>query len=57
MMCTYRYDEFHPFLFAQHANSPYLEFDTFDKVNNGIASNLVEFREALFRKRLLILSP
>ncbi|KAI4804857.1 hypothetical protein KUCAC02_026469 [Chaenocephalus aceratus] len=25
------YDEFHPFLFAQHANSPYLEFDTFDK--------------------------
>lgn len=25
------YDEFHPFLFAQHAKSPYLEFDTFDK--------------------------
>ncbi|TNN61015.1 Nuclear export mediator factor Nemf [Liparis tanakae] len=25
------YDEFHPFLFAQHKKSPYLEFDTFDK--------------------------
>uniref|UniRef100_A0A673ZCU3 Ribosome quality control complex subunit NEMF n=1 Tax=Salmo trutta TaxID=8032 RepID=A0A673ZCU3_SALTR len=27
----YRYEEFHPFLFAQHANSHYVEFDTFDK--------------------------
>uniref|UniRef100_A0A673ZDT5 Ribosome quality control complex subunit NEMF n=1 Tax=Salmo trutta TaxID=8032 RepID=A0A673ZDT5_SALTR len=25
------YEEFHPFLFAQHANSHYVEFDTFDK--------------------------
>lgn len=35
MMSTYRYDEFHPFLFAQHAKNPYLEFDSFDKVNMG----------------------
>lgn len=34
MLSAFRYDEFHPFLFAQHANSPYLEFDTFDKVTN-----------------------
>lgn len=33
MASAYRYDEFHPFLFAQHAKSPYLEFDTFDKVH------------------------
>lgn len=32
MTSTSRYDEFHPFLFAQHAKSPYLEFETFDKV-------------------------
>lgn len=37
MMSTYRYDEFHPFLFAQHAKSPYLEFDTFDKVHLSVA--------------------
>lgn len=33
MMSIHRYDEFHPFLFAQHAKSPYVELDTFDKVN------------------------
>lgn len=33
----YRYEEFHPFLFAQHANSHYVEFDTFDKVNFRIS--------------------
>lgn len=33
MPSAFRYDEFHPFLFAQHAKSPYLEFDTFDKVH------------------------
>lgn len=32
MISTPRYDEFHPFLFAQHTKSPYLEFETFDKV-------------------------
>lgn len=41
MMSAYRYDEFHPFLFAQHAKSPYLEFDSFDKVNIGMAVYLV----------------
>lgn len=34
IMSTYSYEEFHPFLFAQHAKSPYVEFDTFDKVNH-----------------------
>lgn len=33
MASAFRYDEFHPFLFAQHAKSPYLEFDSFDKVH------------------------
>lgn len=33
LMSTHRYDEFHPFLFAQHAKSPYVELDTFDKVD------------------------
>lgn len=41
MIYTYRYDEFHPFLFAQHAKSPYLEFDTFDKVHCGISASFV----------------
>lgn len=27
-----RYEEFHPFLFSQHSKSPYLEFESFDKV-------------------------
>lgn len=36
----YRYDEFHPFLFAQHAKSPYLEFDTFDKVLSPVTNRL-----------------
>ncbi|KAK1893582.1 Nuclear export mediator factor Nemf [Dissostichus eleginoides] len=34
------YDEFHPFLFAQHANSPYLEFDTFDKAVDEFFSKM-----------------
>uniref|UniRef100_A0A3B4GNS0 Ribosome quality control complex subunit NEMF n=1 Tax=Pundamilia nyererei TaxID=303518 RepID=A0A3B4GNS0_9CICH len=34
------YDEFHPFLFAQHAKSPYLEFDTFDKVVDEFFSKM-----------------
>lgn len=37
---AYRYDEFHPFLFAQHAKSPYLEFDTFDKVRSPVTNRL-----------------
>lgn len=41
MTSTSRYDEFHPFLFAQHAKSPYLEFDTFDKVNINMAAVLL----------------
>lgn len=49
-MSTYRYDEFHPFLFAQNAKSPYLEFDTFDKVNISMTSYLVLFLDALFGK-------
>lgn len=32
VLSAFRYDEFHPFLFAQHSKSPYLEFDNFDKV-------------------------
>lgn len=28
----YRYEEFHPFLFFQHSESPYVEFVSFDKV-------------------------
>lgn len=27
-----RYEEFHPFLFSQHSKSPYVEFESFDKV-------------------------
>ncbi|XP_044022519.1 nuclear export mediator factor NEMF-like isoform X2 [Siniperca chuatsi] len=34
------YDEFYPFLFAQHANSPYLEFDTFDKAVDEFFSKM-----------------
>uniref|UniRef100_A0A4W6ENY6 Ribosome quality control complex subunit NEMF n=1 Tax=Lates calcarifer TaxID=8187 RepID=A0A4W6ENY6_LATCA len=34
------YDEFHPFLFAQHAKSPYLEFDTFDKAVDEFFSKM-----------------
>uniref|UniRef100_A0A8B9T8F8 Ribosome quality control complex subunit NEMF n=1 Tax=Anas platyrhynchos TaxID=8839 RepID=A0A8B9T8F8_ANAPL len=28
----YTYEEFHPFLFSQHSKCPYLEFDSFNKV-------------------------
>ncbi|XP_039993054.1 nuclear export mediator factor Nemf-like [Xiphias gladius] len=34
------YDEFHSFLFAQHAQSPYLEFDTFDKAVDEFFSKM-----------------
>ncbi|KAM9708564.1 ribosome quality control complex subunit NEMF [Menidia menidia] len=34
------YDEFHPFLFAQHTKSPYLEFDTFDKAVDEFFSKM-----------------
>ncbi|XP_041809091.1 nuclear export mediator factor Nemf-like [Chelmon rostratus] len=34
------YDEFHPFLFAQHAKSPYVEFDTFDKAVDEFFSKM-----------------
>uniref|UniRef100_A0A8C3ASP4 Ribosome quality control complex subunit NEMF n=1 Tax=Cyclopterus lumpus TaxID=8103 RepID=A0A8C3ASP4_CYCLU len=34
------YDEFHPFLFAQHRKSPYLEFDTFDKAVDEFYSKM-----------------
>ncbi|XP_029972447.1 ribosome quality control complex subunit NEMF [Salarias fasciatus] len=34
------YDEFHPFLFAQHAKSSYLEFDTFDKAVDEFFSKM-----------------
>ncbi|XP_068110271.1 ribosome quality control complex subunit NEMF [Hyperolius riggenbachi] len=34
------YEEFHPFLFAQHANSQYVEFDTFDKAVDEFYSKL-----------------
>lgn len=34
------YDEFHPFLFTQHATSPYLEFDSFDKAVDEFFSKM-----------------
>lgn len=34
------YDEFHPFLFAPHAKSPYLEFETFDKAVDEFFSKM-----------------
>nr|XP_046267885.1 nuclear export mediator factor NEMF-like [Scatophagus argus] len=34
------YDEFHPFLFAQHAKCPYLEFETFDKAVDEFFSKM-----------------
>ncbi|XP_070697951.1 ribosome quality control complex subunit NEMF [Pempheris klunzingeri] len=34
------YDEFHPFLFAQNAKSPYLEFDSFDKAVDEFFSKM-----------------
>ncbi|XP_069008555.1 ribosome quality control complex subunit NEMF [Embiotoca jacksoni] len=34
------YDEFHPFLFAQHAKSSYLEFETFDKAVDEFFSKM-----------------
>uniref|UniRef100_A0A3Q2QMM5 Ribosome quality control complex subunit NEMF n=1 Tax=Fundulus heteroclitus TaxID=8078 RepID=A0A3Q2QMM5_FUNHE len=34
------YDEFHPFLFAQHAASAYLEFETFDKAVDEFFSKM-----------------
>ena len=36
------YDEFHPFLFAQHTKSPCLEFDSFDKVHVPTAACLIQ---------------
>uniref|UniRef100_A0A8C2T681 Ribosome quality control complex subunit NEMF n=1 Tax=Coturnix japonica TaxID=93934 RepID=A0A8C2T681_COTJA len=30
----YTYEEFHPFLFSQHSKCPYLEFDSFNKVQS-----------------------
>ncbi|MEQ2211858.1 hypothetical protein XENOCAPTIV_018691, partial [Xenoophorus captivus] len=46
------YDEFHPFLFAQHINSPYLEFDTFDKVNISLIANCLSQGEDIDRNPL-----
>ncbi|KAK7945190.1 hypothetical protein WMY93_000918 [Mugilogobius chulae] len=34
------YDEFHPFLFAQHASSPHLEFESFDKAVDEFFSKM-----------------
>ncbi|XP_018411754.1 PREDICTED: nuclear export mediator factor NEMF [Nanorana parkeri] len=34
------YEEFHPFLFAQHINSPQVEFDSFDKAVDEFYSKL-----------------
>ncbi|XP_008309314.1 ribosome quality control complex subunit NEMF [Cynoglossus semilaevis] len=34
------YDEFHPFLFAQHVKSHYLEFDSFDKAVDEFFSKM-----------------
>ncbi|XP_038162945.1 nuclear export mediator factor NEMF-like [Cyprinodon tularosa] len=34
------YDEFHPFLFAQHTESPHLEFDTFNKAVDEFFSKM-----------------
>ncbi|XP_073494661.1 ribosome quality control complex subunit NEMF [Phyllobates terribilis] len=34
------YEEFHPFLFTQHENLPYVEFDTFDKAVDEFYSKL-----------------
>ncbi|CAJ1073402.1 nuclear export mediator factor Nemf-like isoform X1 [Xyrichtys novacula] len=34
------YDEFHPFLFAQHSKSAYLEFETFDKAVDEFFSKM-----------------
>nr|XP_033807230.1 nuclear export mediator factor NEMF isoform X2 [Geotrypetes seraphini] len=34
------YEEFHPFLFAQHSNCPYLEFESFDKAVDEFFSKL-----------------
>ncbi|XP_061824217.2 ribosome quality control complex subunit NEMF isoform X1 [Nerophis lumbriciformis] len=34
------YDEFHPFLFAQHLKNPYLEFDTFNKAVDEFFSKM-----------------
>ncbi|XP_077123436.1 ribosome quality control complex subunit NEMF [Ranitomeya variabilis] len=34
------YEEFHPFLFTQHRNCPYVEFDTFDKAVDEFYSKL-----------------
>ncbi|MEQ2187417.1 hypothetical protein GOODEAATRI_004519 [Goodea atripinnis] len=53
MLSSHRYDEFHPFLFAQHINSPYLEFDTFDKVNISLIANCLSQGEDIDRNPLL----
>ncbi|KAM4014326.1 ribosome quality control complex subunit NEMF [Anomaloglossus baeobatrachus] len=34
------YEEFHPFLFTQHGNCPYVEFDNFDKAVDEFYSKL-----------------
>ncbi|KAG7466460.1 hypothetical protein MATL_G00165000 [Megalops atlanticus] len=34
------YEEFHPFLFAQHANSPHVEFESFDKAVDEFYSKM-----------------
>lgn len=33
----HRYEEFHPFLFCQHANSRYVELESFNKVCIGFS--------------------
>ncbi|XP_051478403.1 ribosome quality control complex subunit NEMF isoform X2 [Apus apus] len=36
----YTYEEFHPFLFSQHSECPYLEFDSFNKAADEFYSKL-----------------
>ncbi|KAJ8394233.1 hypothetical protein AAFF_G00048160 [Aldrovandia affinis] len=36
----FTYEEFHPFLFAQHAKSPHVEFDSFDKAVDEFYSKM-----------------
>ncbi|KAB1278166.1 Nuclear export mediator factor NEMF [Camelus dromedarius] len=36
----YRYEEFHPFLFSQHSQCPYIEFESFDKAVDEFYSKI-----------------
>lgn len=50
VLLFHRYEEFHPFLFCQHAKSRYVEFESFNKVCSGFDTNVHTFARGLSLK-------